>query len=324
VKVPEDARQALAFALRRHLDGEVRFDPGSRHLYATDASNYRHVPAGVVLPNHLDDLLACLELCRQHDVPVTTRGAGTSLAGQATNVGVIIDTSRHLTRIHAIDPEARTARVEPGVVLGQLQRAAAPHGLRFGPDPSTAERCTLGGMIGNDACGPHTLVWGRTAHNVEELEIVTGDGVRMTVGRHDLDGAAAKAGTAGRVGEVFGGLLALREGTGDLVRARFPPLPRRVSGYHLDQLLHDDHLDVAKALVGTEGTCVTVVGATVRLVPIPATRALVLLGYPDLRTATAHVPAILTHAPSALEGIDDVQMRTCYKTGCRRPAAPPR
>jgi FAD/FMN-containing dehydrogenase/Fe-S oxidoreductase len=314
-----DAHGDLAFALRRALDGDVRFDPGTRHLYATDASNYRHLPAGVVLPRHLEDLVEAVRLCREHDVPITTRGAGTSLAGQATNTGVLLDCSRHLTTITDLDPTARTAWVEPGVVLDSLRRAAAPHGLTFGPDPSTHDRCTLGGMIGNDACGVHSLTHGRTVHNVLELDVLLHDGTRMRVGRHDLEEVHRLAAGGGRVGEVFAGLLGLREDVGDLVRARYPSIPRRVSGYHLDQLLHDGHLDVARSLVGTEGTCVVVLGARVRLVELPAVRVQVVLGYDDLVAAAHHVPGLLAHDPYGLEGVDHLLVSGADRPGRPRP-----
>jgi FAD/FMN-containing dehydrogenase/Fe-S oxidoreductase len=319
VSAGADTHQALAFDLRRTLDGEVRFDPGSRHLYATDASNYRHLPAGVVLPHHNDDVVETVRLCREHGVPVTVRGAGTSLAGQATNVGVVVDVSRHLHAITDLDPVARTARVEPGVVLDSLRHRAAAHGLTFGPDPSSHDRCTLGGMIGNDACGVHSLTHGRTVRNVHELDLLLHDGTRLTVGRHDLAEAERLAGAGGRVGEVFGGLLALRADVGELVRDRYPRIPRRVSGYHLDQLCHETHLDVAKALVGTEGTCAIVLGATVRLVELPPVRVQVVLGYDDLVTAAGHVPGLLAHDPYGLEGIDDVLVAGADRPGRPRP-----
>jgi FAD/FMN-containing dehydrogenase/Fe-S oxidoreductase len=319
VQVSEDVRQALAFALRRELRGEVRFDPGSRHLFATDASNYRHVPAGVVVPRDVDDVVAAIAVCRDHGVPVTTRGAGTSLAGQATNTGVLLDLSRHLDRILEVDPDRAVARVEPGVVLDSLQAAAAPHGLRFGPDPSTHDRCTLGGMIGNDACGVRSLVHGRTVHNVEELDVLLADGTRATVGRHDLAAAQRSAAAGGRIGSLLGGLLRLREEVGDLVRERYPRIPRRVSGYHLDQLLHDDHLHVARALVGTEGTCAVVLGATVRLVPTPAATVQVVLGYGDIAAGAAHVPELLAYGPAGLEGMDDVLVAGAGRPGRPRP-----
>jgi FAD/FMN-containing dehydrogenase/Fe-S oxidoreductase len=313
-----DAAERLAFRLRRHVAGEVRFDPGSRHLYATDASNYRHLPLGVVTPRSVDDVAATVAACREAGVGVTSRGAGTSLAGQAANTGVILDTSRHLDRVLDLDPAGRLARVEPGVVLDDLQAAAAPHGLRFGPDPSTHDRCTLGGMIGNDACGVHSLTAGRTVHNVEELDLLLADGTRLTVGRHHLDDVARLVAASGRVGEVFAGLLRLREEAAPLVAERFPDIPRRVSGYHLDQLLHDDHLHVARALVGSEGTCVVVLGATVRLVERRAHQAVVVLAYGDLGSAADHVPSLLEHDLQGLEGLDDRLV-----AGAMRPGRPP-
>ena len=313
-----DTAQQLAFTLRRELDGEVRFDPGSRHLYATDASNYRHVPTGVVLPRHVDDIAATLARCREAGVPLVSRGAGTSLAGQATGSGVILDCSAHLDGIVEVDPHTRTARVEPGVVLDRLQAAVDPHGLMFGPDPSTHDRCTVGGMIGNDACGVHSLTTGRTMHNVESLDLLLADGTHLEVGRHDLDEAARLARRDDRVGGLFAGLLALRERVAPLVAERVPTIPRRVSGYHLDQLLGDGHLHVARALVGTEGTCAVVVGARLRLLPRPPHRAVVVIAHPDLGTAADHVPALLAHDLLGLEGIDDQLV-----AGARRPGRPP-
>ncbi|MFA9432093.1 FAD-binding and (Fe-S)-binding domain-containing protein [Egicoccus sp. AB-alg2] len=315
----EATRQALAFALRREVAGEVRFDPGSRHLFATDASNYRHVPLGVVTPRHADDVAATLAVCRDAGVPVTMRGAGTSLAGQATNTGVVLDVSRHLDRIEWVDPDARLARVEPGVVLAALQAAAAPHGLAFGPDPSTADRCTLGGMIGNDACGPHSLTAGRTVHQVEALDVLLADGTRVEVASCAPDDARRLAAEDGPMAARWHGLLSLRDEVAGLVRDRFPRVPRRVSGYHLDQLLHADRLDVARALVGTEGTCVVVLGATVRLVQRPAARVQVVLGYRDLIEAARHVPALLPHRPAALEGIDAMLAAGAARPGRLRP-----
>jgi FAD/FMN-containing dehydrogenase len=312
-----DTAQQLAFVLRRDLDGEVRFDPGSRHLYATDASNYRHVPTGVVLPRHVDDIAATLAHCREAGVPVVTRGAGTSLAGQAAGAGVVLDCSRHLDAILEVDAHAATARVEPGVVLDRLQGAVAGHGLMFGPDPSTHDRCTLGGMIGNDACGVHSLTTGRTMHNVEALDLLLADGTRVEVARHDLADATARAERGDRVGRLFAGLLALRQRVEPLV-GRIPDLPRRVSGYHLDQLLGEDHLHVARSLVGTEGTCAVVLGATVRLVPRPAHRAVVVIAHADLGAAADHVPALLDHELLGLEGLDDTLV-----AGAQRPGRPP-
>lgn len=284
----------LVRRLRDDVSGDVRFDTGTRALYTMDASNYRRVPAGVVLPRSADDIVATLDACRAYDVPVVVRGAGTSIAGNATGTGIVLDTSRYLTRIIDIDPDSRTARVEPGVVLADLQAAAAPYGLRFGPDPSTQNRCTIGGMIGNNACGSHSVAWGTTADNVEELDIVQYDGTRRTVGRIDALHDAGLRDT----------LTTLVEDNLTLIRERFFPLPRRVSGYSLDWLLPERGGQLARALTGSEGTCVAVTGATLRLVPVPAAAVLLVLGYPDDVTAADAVPTVLECGPLTVEGMD--------------------
>ncbi|HKJ25215.1 MAG TPA: FAD-binding and (Fe-S)-binding domain-containing protein, partial [Myxococcota bacterium] len=297
---------SLERELAEHLDGEVRFDDGARALYATDASNYRQVPIGVVLPRHAGDVERAVAICDAHDAAILPRGGGTSLAGQCCNVAVVLDFSRHMNRVLEIDPEARTARVEPGCVLDHLLRAAAPHGLTFGPDPSTASRCTLGGMIGNDSCGVHSVMAGRTADNVESLEVLTADGARMRLGATGEAQLAEIRRRGGREAAIVRRLLHLRREYGDEVRARFPRIPRRVSGYNLDELLPERGLHLARALVGSEGTCATLLEATVRLVPDPPARALAVLGFPDVFAAAEAVPAVLEHEPIGLEGLDDV------------------
>ena len=283
----------------------VAFDAGTRALYTTDASNYRHVPLAVVLPSSLDDVVAAVAACRQVGAPIVARGGGTSMAGQACGGGVVIDTSRHLTRIVEIDPDRRLARVEPGVILADLRAAAARYGLTFGPDPSSLSRCTLGGMIGNNACGSHSVAWGTTADNVERLEVLLYDGTRLDVGATagaELDRLAA---AGGRAGEVYARLDTLTKRNLALIRQRLPRFQRRVSGYNLDRLLPEHGHHVARALVGSEGTCATVLDATVRLVPLPAVRVLLVLGFPDAFAAADAVPAILPHRPLTVEGIND-------------------
>jgi FAD/FMN-containing dehydrogenase/Fe-S oxidoreductase len=298
-----DAR-ALDSALRRGVNGEISFDPGARHLYSTDASSYRQVPIGVVCPRTVDDLLATVEICRAHGSPVTMRGGGTSLAGQATNVAVIIDCSRHLDRILQVDPEARTATVEPGVVLDDLQRAASVHGLAFGPDPSTSNRCTIGGMVGNNACGVHSVVAGRTADNVAALDVILADGTRLWAGPTTEDELGRLADRADRVGRLHRQLRDLRDEYADAVRAGFPDVPRRVSGYNLDELLPENGFHLGRALVGTEGTCAVVAGARVDLVSLPPHRAITLLAYSTLGAAGDDVPRVLDAGPVGLEGLD--------------------
>ena len=312
----------LAAALRRELDGEVRFDPGSRHLYSTDASHYRQIPIGVVTPKHARDVERTVALCREHGAPITSRGGGTSLAGQATNAAVIVDFSRHMDRILEIDPERRTARVEPGVVLDDLRAAANEHGLTFGPDPSTHNRCTLGGMIGNDSCGIHSVMAGRTVDNVRRLEVLLYDGTRLVAGpltEEQLDEVCARD---DRTGALHRALRALGRDHAREIERRFPDLPRRVSGYNLPDLL-PGRFDLARAMVGTEGTCGILLEAEVALVPWPPARTLVVLGFPDVATAGDAVPSVLAHGPIGLEGIDEHLAESIGAAGLRAAGLPP-
>lgn len=289
VSAPTTASTDLTHALRGVMRGDVDDSTRRRAEYSTDASNYRVVPRVVAFPRDVDDALAALETARGLGIPVTSRGGGTSVAGNAVGTGLVLDWSRHVNRVHSIDPEAGTARIDPGVVMAMLQREAAPHGLRFGPDPSTQARATLGGMIGNNACGPRAVAYGRTADNVLELDVVDGRGRRFT---------------AGKCLDPVPGLDALVRGELELLRTELGRFGRQVSGYSLEHLLPERGADLAKALVGTEGTVVTLLGATVRLVPIAAAPVLVVLGYPDMPAAADAVPALLAHRPLAIEGMD--------------------
>jgi FAD/FMN-containing dehydrogenase/Fe-S oxidoreductase len=301
----------LAAELASALEGEVRFGPGDRAVYSTDASNYRHLPLGVVLPRSVEDVLAAVRLCAEAGVPVLPRGGGTSLAGQGCNEAVVIDASKYLPDVLEIDERARTARVQPGVVLDDLRARAAGFGLTFAPDPATHDHCTLGGMIGNDSCGVHSLLsefagpGPRTAHSVRSLDVLTSDGVRMRVGATTEDELEAIVRAGGRRGEIFAGLRDLRDRYAERIRSRYPAIPRRVSGYDLEALLPERGFDVARSLVGSEGTCVTILEATVDLVPSPAHRATVLLAFEDVVAAADAVPAIREHRPTGLEGFDD-------------------
>ncbi|WP_104635305.1 FAD-binding and (Fe-S)-binding domain-containing protein [Streptomyces sp. MH60] len=279
----------LEAALRRAVRGEVGFDVTSRALTTMDASNYRRVPLGVVAPRDADDVAAVLEVCREHGVPVVARGGGTSIAGQATGTGVVLDFTRHMNRLLALDPEARTAVVQPGLVLDRLQDAAAPHGLRFGPDPSTHSRCTLGGMIGNNSCGSHSVAWGTTADSVRELSVLTARGRRLRLGP---EWAGAPEGLRDLV-------------DGDLARLRtgFPDLPRRISGYALDALLAEKGADVARSFCGSEGTLGVLTEAVVRLVESPRARALAVLGYADEAGAAEAAAGLLPLGPLTVEGM---------------------
>jgi FAD/FMN-containing dehydrogenase len=290
--------------LAREIKGEVRFSRGDRALYATDASNYRQVPIGVVVPKTKEDILATLAICRRHGAPITSRGAGTSVAGQCCNVAVIIDVSKHLRRIYELDPVRRMARVEPGVVLDEIRDAAAEHHLTFGSDTSTHAWATIGGSIGNNACGVHSHLSGRTSDNVLELEIVTCDGLRMRVGPTSDSKYQRILEEGGRRAEIYRDLRKLSERYAPLIRERFPKIPRRVSGYNLDDLLPENGFHVGRALSGSEGTCVAYLEATMRLVHRPPFRTLVVLGFDDIAAAGDHVPEVLKHPVTGLEGMD--------------------
>src|SRR5437868_1289952 len=296
---------ALASELRREIRGEVRFDDGSRALYATDASNYRQVPIGVVLPHDADDVVATVALARKHGAPILARGGGTSLAGQCCNVAVVLDFSKYMHDIVELNPAEKFARVQPGIVLDDLRTASEQHKLTFGPDPATHSRCTIGGMIGNNSCGVHALMAGKTVDNIDELEVLTYDGVRLRVGATNESELAKIINEGGRRGDIYRRLRAIRDKYGDEIRKRYPKIPRRVSGYNLDSLLPEDGFNVAKALVGSECTCVIVLEAKCRLVYSPHSRTLVLLGYEDIYTAADDVPRLLQFNPIGLEGVDD-------------------
>jgi FAD/FMN-containing dehydrogenase/Fe-S oxidoreductase len=303
--------------LQRSVKGEVRFDRGSRALYASDGSNYRQVPIGVVVPRDVDDVIAAVAASRKFGAPVLSRGAGTSLAGQCCNVAVVIDFTKYMNQILEMNPGGRFARVQPGIVCDTLRDAAETHRLTWGPDPSTHNRCSLGGMIGNNSCGTHSLLAGKTVDNIEELKVLLYDGTRLTVGPtsdNELD-AIIKAG--GRGGEIYARLRKLRDDYAGLIRDRFPNIPRRVSGYNLDQLLPENGFNVARALVGTEGSCVVVLEAKARLIPSPQHRSLVGLGYKDAYAAADHVPDILALKPIGLEGFEGAMI-----DGLRRKGAP--
>jgi len=278
--------------LRAVVDGTVDSSPRRRAEYSTDASNYRVVPEIVVFPCDVGDVVRALTVIRSAGSAITARGGGTSVAGNAVGPGVVLDFSRHVNRIIWIDGEARTARIEPGVVMADLQKVSAPFGLRFGPDPSTQDRATLGGMIGNNACGPHAIAFGRTADNVIELDVVDGGGRRFTAGRGDATFA------------VIPGLAQLVRDNLAIIRTEFGRFSRQVSGYSLEHLLPENGSDLAKALVGTEGTLVTILEATVALVDVPSQPTLVVLGYADMPSAADDVPYFLSLGPLAIEGID--------------------
>jgi FAD/FMN-containing dehydrogenase/Fe-S oxidoreductase len=292
---------ALEHDLRGALEGEVRFSAGDRALYSATGANYRQLPIGVVIPRSVEDVVETVRLCREHGAPLLSRGGGTGLAGQTTNVAVVIDFSKYLNTVLDIDPEQRLARVQPGLILDHLRhRAESEHQLTFGPDPSTHEYCTLGGMIASNSCGVRSIMaqfYGpgpRTSDNVHELEVLLYDGRRLR----------AREGTSGDP-EIDRRLTELRDRYADLIRERYPKIPRRVSGYNLDDLLPENGFHVARALAGSESTCVTYLEATVHLLYSPPHRSLLVLGYEDAPAAGDAVPRVLEHKPLGLEGMDD-------------------
>jgi FAD/FMN-containing dehydrogenase/Fe-S oxidoreductase len=335
----------LAEALRSRIRGgshdgsheDVRFDPGARALYATDGSNYRQVPIGIVLPHDVDDVLATIELCREFGAPLLCRGGGTSLSGQCCNVAVVLDFSKYMSRILEIDPARRLARVQPGVVLDHLRNAAEKHHLTFAPDPASHASCTIGGMIGNNSCGVHSVMAGKTDDNIEQLEVVTYDGTRLKVGQNFISSAGVPPAVAGasrprtvesprnqvgtdafvrpglpdyanstRATQIHTALQQIAADYADLIRQKFPNIPRRVSGYNLNYLLPENGFHIARALVGSEGTCATVLEATCRLVESPPERVLLVVAYPDIFQCADHIPEIMAHNPIGLEGFDDL------------------
>ncbi|HWF33761.1 MAG TPA: FAD-binding oxidoreductase, partial [Solirubrobacteraceae bacterium] len=306
--------RSLRTALERAVDGEVRFDTQSKALYATDASNYRQVPIGVVIPKTLDDVVTTHRICHDHGAPILARGAGTSLSGETVNFAVVIDFSKYLHEIGDADRESETVVCQPGAINEHVnEKTGEQIGMIFGPDPSTHSRCTIGGNVGNNSCGIHSVqsqLYGpgpRTSDNVEALEIVTHDGERFWVGSGEEDELENIIGAGGRKGEIYARLRDLRDRYAEQIRTGFrsaEELPRRVSGYNLDELLPERGFNVARALVGTEGTCATVLQVKLKLTPAMLKRTLVIVEYDELPDAAEHVPEIIDWKPIGLEALD--------------------
>ncbi len=302
----------LESELKSAVEGEVRFDRGSKALYATDASNYRQIPLGVVLPKSEQDIIHTVAICKKYKAPLLPRGGGTSLTGACCNVAVVMDMTKYYNRVLDIDKEKKQVRVQPGIVLDEMKKAtSAQAALTFGPDPATHSHCTIGGMLGNNSCGVHSVMsqfygyGARMADNTESMTVLTFDGYKMKVGptsERELENIIKEG---GRKGEIYQKLKQLRDKYADLIREKFPRIPRRVSGYDLPALLPENGFNVAEALVGSEGTCVTILEATMKLMPEPSKRSLLVLGYPDIYEAGGHVMEVLKHKPIGLEGFDD-------------------
>jgi FAD/FMN-containing dehydrogenase/Fe-S oxidoreductase len=314
----EHVLQGVESDLHRTLRGEVRFDASSKALYASDASNYRQIPLGVVVPADVEDLVAAVAVCHRHDVPFLTRGGGTSQNGQCVNVAVVADASKFVNRIVSVDPVGKTAIAEPGAICDSLRDAAEQHGLTFAPDPATHSRCTLGGMIANNSCGAHSVMAGKTAENVEALEVLTYDGARFWVGPTSEEELEAIIAAGDRRAEIYRRLRDLRDRYAAHIRNEFPQIKRRVSGFNLDQLLPENGFNIARALVGTEGTCAITLQAKVRLVHSPACRVLLLLGFKDIYIAADAVPHFTRFNPIAIEGLDRGIVRGLQARGLKK------
>jgi FAD/FMN-containing dehydrogenase/Fe-S oxidoreductase len=292
---------ALERELAATLTGELRTDRLARVLYATDASFYEIVPDGVAFPRSGDDVATAVRLCAKYGVPLTARGAGTGLTGGAVNRGLQLDCSRHLSRILDIDPATRTARVEPGVVLDELNAAARPHGLQFAPDVATSSRATLGGMIANNSCGAHSILYGRTVDHVLSMDVVLADGSRCTWGPNVDSADNARAHQCAET------LRAVARDEAEEIAARYPKLLRSNGGYALDRLrVADRRINVETILCGSEGTLGVIVGARLSLIPLPRFKGLLIVEFDAVAPALEAVCAILEHAPAAIELIDDL------------------
>jgi FAD/FMN-containing dehydrogenase/Fe-S oxidoreductase len=296
--------------LKKKISGEVRFDKGSLSMYSTDSSNYRMIPIGIILPKTKEDIIESIAIARKYDCPVLSRGGGTSLAGQCCNAALIMDMSKYYNGVLEIDPAKRTGTVLPGTVLDHFRREARKQGLTFCPDPATHDHCTIGGMLGNNSCGVHSDMavnqgtGARVSDNTLEMEILTYEGLIMKVGPTPENELEKIISNGGRRGEIYSQLKDLRDKYALLIRSRFPKIPRRVSGYNLDELLPEKDFNVGRALVGTESTCVTILQSTMLLIPDPKAKSLLVLGYENVFEAARHAPELLRYKPDGLEGID--------------------
>ncbi|MGI8466825.1 MAG: FAD-binding and (Fe-S)-binding domain-containing protein [Pyrinomonadaceae bacterium] len=301
--------------LQINVKGEVRFSDADKGMYASDASNYRMIPLGVILPESAEDVETAIAICRKYGAPIFARGGGTGIPGQTVNNGVLFDFSKYMNHILELNEHEKYARVQPGVVLDSLRDAAEKFNLTFGPDPATHSRCTLGGMIGNNSCGVHSVMAGETVDNIDELEVLLYDGTRMTVGETNDDEFEKIISAGGRRGEIYQKLKTFRDKYADAIRRNFPQIPRRVSGFNLPALLPENNFNVARALVGSECTCVIVLEAKTKLVESPQARSLLVLGYSDIFHAADNVLAPMPFKPIALEALDNIFIEDMKKKG---------
>ena len=306
--VSADTR-ALVEDLKGLVEGEVRFDPMTRALYSTDASIYQVEPIGVVLPRSEEDVIAVVETAAHHGVPVLPRGGGTSLAGQAVGRAVVLDFSKYMRRVLEIDAGQGWVRTEPGIILDELNQHLAPHGVQFAPDPSTSNRGNVGGALGNNSCGAHSILWGKTVDNVAQLEVVLSDGSRTKLGPLTREGVDARTRSNGLEGDIYRRLAEIGEADREEILARYPKIQRRVSGYNLDELVGDDGFDSARFVVGSEGTLVTITQAKLKVVPLPRFKGLAVLHFRDVNESMEATVAALELEPAAVELVDEMIVR---------------
>ena len=295
--------------LRRLVEGEVRFDRMTRALYSTDASIYQVEPIGVVLPRSEEDVIAVVETAARHGVPVLPRGGGTSLAGQAVGRAVVLDFSKYMRRVLEIDAEQGWVRTEPGIILDELNRHLEAHGVQFAPDPSTSNRGNVGGALGNNSCGAHSILWGKTVDNVAELDVVLSDGSRARLGPLTREEVEAKALAGGLEGGIYRRLVQIGEADREEILARYPNIQRRVSGYNLDELTGESGFDSARFVVGSEGTLVTITEAKLKVVPLPRFKGLAVLHFRDVNESMEATVAALELEPAAVELVDEMIVR---------------
>ena len=302
-------REELAEILRKRVSGEVRFDAFSRVLYSTDASIYQMEPVGVVIPRNVDDVLAVMEVARENNIPVLPRGGGTSLAGQTVNHAIVLDFSKYLNQVLETNPEEGWARVQPGIVLDQLNRQLAPHGLMYAPDPTTSSRACIGGGIGNNTCGAHSVIYGKSLDHILEVDAVLTDGSQAhfrTLESHELE---AKLSGTGLEADIYRGVRRIAQDNLQEIKTRYPNIMRRVSGYNLDEFLSDDSFNMTRMVVGSEGTLCVVTEAKVNLVPRPTMTALSILHFADIVQASEAIVKVLQHSPSSVEVMDNILLQ---------------
>ena len=295
--------------LRRQVEGEVRFDKMTRVLYSTDASIYQIEPIGVIIPRTAEDVIAVIETANRHGVPVLPRGGGTSLAGQAVGHAIVIDFSKYMRDVIEVNADEGWVRTQPGIILDELNHYLAPHGMLFAPDPSTSNRGNVGGALGNNSCGAHSIVWGKTVDTVLELAVVLSNGDTATFGPLDGEQLEVKIRREGLEGEIYRKLLAIGDANRDEILARYPKIQRRVGGYNLDEFVSGGDFDMARFVVGSEGTLVAITEARLRIVPRPLKRALAVLHFGDLLESMEATVATLEMDPAAVELIGSMIIR---------------